>query len=589
MFIKIMKRILFLVFTLVFALFFSLMRTGWTQENAGNDVLEMRKVLDVAETAEVTELSLSQKAFYYVRAVQNYDQNMRRLKRERKPWENYGVRTPADYLYALVSTERFFYENPQHRVDFTSERVFPPKACTELLALIREMQELSDDSPFQGNFRWYWGQDTVVDRNAVEFVMQRLLFCWKYRDLMPKSWEKPMREILTSAAPEVLRRTVNPEYTNIAVLNFSNLILLGEMLDQPTLVEEGIRRMERFTFYTWKNGIHEFSSQTYYATTLEGLEQLWDLSTNRRVKEKVILLLDYWFYSIALHYRPDGNWDRKCAGKLVGATSRTYNYMYGDQYLGYHLGALGWNKLPPEASNITIVTALNTSFRPPRYYGKMWKWSAEQLPISIVERWGESQKQYRKTWVTEDFSFGTAGKEYGSFQDQLWLLDWHENLTENTDKNQKRNTRSYFIPDGRSDPWGTAREVTNGGHRKALHLNPAWSAVQNGPFARCRVVYDAELVKKFQNERPDGRITSVWVLKYPDSYEITGTATENAAENATENGDLPRLRLRYGKYELCLTLENVRNGQVAEELIPSPDGNAVAWVVAHDVKTGMET
>lgn len=501
-------------------------------------------------------LSPKVQAFYYQQALANYDQNWRRLQREGgTPWSIFSVRMPANYLYALASVELFFRRNPDLRVDCFSSRAIPMAEAQSVVTWIRTMQELAKGSPFQGNFRWYWKQSAVEDRNAVEFVVQRLIFCWFHRKALPESCWEPIREILRDAAPECLRRTVRPAYTNIAVLNFSNLILLGEALEEPALCEEGARRMNRFVFRTWKYGINEFGTSTYFTTVFEALEQLKNLTRNETVRQKALALLDFWSLVTALHWTEDGTFS--------GACSRTYDYLYGDPYLRFHAGVWGWCALPAGKSEITILTALNGNYQPSpeiRKFLTTEKNSGLTFPCTLCEHWGEKANQWKKTFRTPDFSVGTSASEYGSHQDQLWSVDWRK-----TGPNDP-NPRSFFAADGRGDPWGTARELTSGGHQKALHLDPQWRASQHESFTQCEVTYPAEMVQQFRAQNPDACLRSTFVLKRPDEFQFR----------------TPReLHLRYENYWLQIELESAPEAEISQTLLPSPDGNAVAWCVTH--------
>lgn len=506
--------------------------------------------LSSSSSACSSPIPLEKQAFYYAQAHANYDKNMRRLKRD-GPWEIFTVRIPADYLYAQVSAELFFRENPNLRPKDANQRVIPLEEAGEIVSRIREMQDLSPESQFQGNFRWYWPQEKVEDRNAVEFVLKRLLFCWAHREVLPEETHSPLRQIMRDAAPECLRRKVLPNYSNISVMNFANLILLGEALENPELTEEGIRRMNAFLFRTWRLGIHEFSTPTYFNEIFETLEQLENLTTLPEVRQKSRALLDYCAILTALHLTPEG--------RFTGACSRTYNYLYGDSYLAWHVGAWGWLPLPEDRSNITILAALNGRYLP-KAADQFRSENFQNQKNTICERWGESLSQWKKTCRTPNFALGVSSAEYGSRQDQLWTLDLKKNGMDDA------NPRLFFIPDGRQDPWGTAREKTSGGHRKSLHLNPRWKAVQNGTKTRCTVLYPAELILKFRKENPDAKIYSTFVLKKPDEIQFASPE---------------KVLARYGNFQLELNVRSLSEGRISTEFLTSPDGNSSAWQIVH--------
>jgi len=530
-----------------------------------------------AEPVSCAGLTLERQAFYFTQALANYEHNWQKLERlHGELWPNFGVRRPADYLFAQTAVEVFLNENPQFRTDYAKNQVFPMSRLGEIVAMIRNMQELSPASPDCGNFYWYWFQRTVEDRNAVEFVVQRLLYCWAHRDVLPEEIHPKILEILRDAAPAVLRRRFEPTYTNIAILNLSNLILLGEALEDAALTAEGLRRLNRFVFWTWENGIHEFGSPTYFTTDLEGLEELRLLTRNAVVREKAEALIRYWSLVIRLHLREKG--------RLAGAYSRTYNFLYGDEYLAFHVGTWGWCDLPADRSNITILAAL-ALYNGPTFGGAGERSETEggdettnRLHLTtpalratspemgcVREKWGT---HWKTTFQTTDFSVGTTDAPSGSHQDQLWTVDWSPSSP--TD----RNARCFFVADGRGDPWGVNREETRGGHQKAFHLDPQWDAVQRNDQTRCRAFYPPEMIQNLRRENPEAVLHSTFVLKRPDEFCFLAPS---------------RLAARYGKNWLVLMVESASNAQSADGFADSPDGNAVAWCVTHDLESGAKT
>jgi len=105
------------------------------------------------------------------------------------------------------------------------------------------MQDRNKDSKGFGNLRWYWGTEGVTDYNAVEFCMQSASLIWiRHRDKLPEKARTILREILDYAVEGCMRHKVRDTYTNIALMNAANLILLGETLEMTAVADEGYRR-----------------------------------------------------------------------------------------------------------------------------------------------------------------------------------------------------------------------------------------------------------------------------------------------------------------------------------------------------------
>ena len=70
--------------------------------------------------------------------------------------------------------------------------------------------------------------------------------------------------VLAVRGRRCLRHRVPTEYTNIAILNASNMIVLGERLGRKDAAEEGYRRLDGICALMGTFGVHEFCSPTCY-------------------------------------------------------------------------------------------------------------------------------------------------------------------------------------------------------------------------------------------------------------------------------------------------------------------------------------
>ncbi len=147
-----------------------------------------------------------------------------------------------------------------------------PDRVKQLLALARRMQDQDPKSKNWGNLRWYWRDADVTDANAVEFVMHdALLIDIRHRDWLPEKARAELAEFLRLGIEGCRRHRVPSDYTNIAILNAANLLVLGERLNRTDAAEEGYRRLDAICCLTAVLGVHEFCSPTYYGTDLNGL------------------------------------------------------------------------------------------------------------------------------------------------------------------------------------------------------------------------------------------------------------------------------------------------------------------------------
>lgn len=337
----------------------------------------------------------------------------------------------------------------------------------QIFATAARMQDRDEASRWFGNFHWRWREGAVLDANAVDFCMQYAAPLWlRHRDELPADARATLAEILDYAVQGSIGHRVPPSYTNIALMNAGNLVLLGEALDRPEVTQEGLARLDAVCLYTWEAGIHEYDSPTYYGVDLDDLMLLHDLTSNETARERAAALLDLFWQDIALNWYPP-------AQRLAGARSRDYDYLHGLGALDAQMWAAGWLEAEPTTS---LAPAL-ASWRPDEALLTM---SATRFPRLVRQSWGPGALENRTHYLLADVTLSSAGAGYGSMDLPL-TVDF---------PGPREQVRGYFIPDGRRDPYGQKR-IPAGPHEKTLHLQPFWAAAQRTTDALGLVIYRA--------------------------------------------------------------------------------------------------
>lgn len=341
-----------------------------------------------------------------------------------------------------------------------------------LMDLIERMQDRDPESPDYGNLWWYWRDGAVTDRNSAEFVMQTAARLWvRHGSSLPPDVATPLRRIMTLGAEGCLRHRVPAWYTNIAILNASNLIALGEILDDTAVAGAGYRRLKDICLWTWKFGVTEYVSPTYYAVNLDGLRWIAARAGQAEGRRQAETLLELLATDIGANWWPP-------AERLAGAHSRSYDYLHGIGGLDERLALAGWLPLQIRPS-IHHADAFCDDWSLPAAAREL----AGRLPRRVRQRWGEGHAEVRSALLLRDITLSTASAYYGS-QDVPMAVDL---------PGDRSTVRCYFIADGRDDPYGTLRYPTGrAGHMKALHLACLWAAAQRGPDAVGLAVYRAE-------------------------------------------------------------------------------------------------
>lgn len=338
----------------------------------------------------------------------------------------------------------------------------------KLLELGAQMQDRDPNSSTYGNFLWYWKEDRIRDRNAVDFCMRGGSLLWlRHRDKLTDAARKTLKETIDYAVEGLIRHRVPTSYTNIALMNAFDLIVLGEAMGRPEVADEGYLRLERVCLYTWRWGTHEYVSPTYYGVDIECLFLIEAFCRRDEGRQQARALLELFFTDIALNWFPGNE-------RLGGTCSREYRYLGAPGYVDTPLWMVGWLEGGMRGSFGAVFFALSR-WRPPE---RLWELNRNRFPRLVEQYWGPGRAQYRTYYVCKDVGLSTSGEIYG------WMA-----LPLTVDLPGDRTyPRCYFIPDGRGDPYGK-KKISTGAHRKAHHLRPFWVAAQRKADALGLTVY----------------------------------------------------------------------------------------------------
>ncbi len=335
-----------------------------------------------------------------------------------------------------------------------------------LFATAERMQDRDENSRGYGNFRWRWADGSVQDFNAVEFCMQAGAIIWlKHQGKLTPDLRDTVRELLEFSVEGCTRHRVPESYTNIALMNAQNLILLGEVLGKPAVADEGYARLDRVYLYTYEFGVHEYCSPTYYGTDLDCLVLIEAFCERDQGKQQARALLDLFWTDIA------ANWFEP-ARKLAGARSRDYDYLRGLGYLDVQLVACGW--LDGEMGGLSAIYPALAEWTPPDHLRGL----NAKYPRLVRQRWGIGVSQTRTHYLLPDVTLSSSAATYGAMDIPLTV----------TFPGDRKSVRGYFIADGRRDPYGK-KKIAAGPHQKTLHLRPFFTSAQSTVDALSLVVY----------------------------------------------------------------------------------------------------
>ena len=349
-------------------------------------------------------------------------------------------------------------------------RNWKPENWAAIVALGEELHDRDPASPTYGNYRWYWREPKPNDRNALEFASQTASLAYvAFRDRLTPGARANLEAAFALSAEGLVRHKVDVSYTNIFLMRLANAVLIGEAMHRPGLVAKGHGWFDEWFAYTRANGIHEFSSPTYYGTDLSDLGALANFAHDPAIRAKAEAALRLFWTDIA------ANWFVPHEG-IAGPYSRDYGFLVGHGYLDQYLLRAGWIK-------DAIVTESNEgidniAFRaPPSGVRELF---ANEVPRVVSRRWGPQPWERATHYVGHTFSLGTAGATYGA-QDRILALTFDGGL---------RQPIVSLSLDYRNDPYGQRKMNTADGHQKLTHLLPFVASVQRGADALIVMSYD---------------------------------------------------------------------------------------------------
>jgi hypothetical protein len=398
---------------------------------------------------------------------------------------NLAVRSAAapvspEVVSNMVAYEARFWRSCEKSADtVTSRQLFAyalglgeakeyPERFERLLDLADQMQDQDPQSKTYGNFWWTMNDGKVMDANAVDFCMRGGALLWlKDRDFVPPAAREHLEKILNRAVQGCLGHQVPTSYSNIAIMNAGDLILLGEGLNRPEVAAEGYARLDRVFQYTRTTGIHEFNSPTYTGVDLDGLGLIETYCQRDTGRAQARALLELWWTDVALNWFPP-------AQKLAGSQSRTYDYLHGLGDLDRNLMLNGWlaGKM---SEDVDALFSMEGNWQP----AAAIRDRANRFPRLVRESWGEHWWEARTHYLLPDITLSTAATSYGGRMDMPLTVDW---------PGARDSVRGYFIADGRNDPYGKIT-IAAGAHKKAFHLNPFWAGAQRTTDALGLVIY----------------------------------------------------------------------------------------------------
>jgi hypothetical protein len=353
-------------------------------------------------------------------------------------------------------------------VDALDARFLKPEQVEWALKLVQTRAIADRVAPSYGNMYWGWSETggDVGDGNNVQFCVQYgLLIKLLFDDRLSPEARKTLDQIFELATIGIRNQPIRISYTNIYVMRIWNLVALGQVYKQPSVVEEGRKLFDIWLNHLARFGNREYDSPTYCGVDIESLLLIHRFSTDRIIKTNAADAINFFLTDLCSHYNQRG-------GYLGGAHSRDYNRVFGrdlleEKYMNPLLG--GENTNNHLFHQICLSELQKIGLTPGQ------KELMNRKNRFIVQRWDSIPNAFSCDYVGNKVSIASSNQSY-SPDDKSFVVYL------SSPKIPQMLNVAYNM-EGRDDHYGTWSAEGKG--EKMKHLMPA-NYPSNGGWGKTR-------------------------------------------------------------------------------------------------------
>lgn len=198
----------------------------------------------------------------------------------------------------------------------------------DIIYKLLPMQDINPNRPTYGVWPYFHEEDIAqmapADWNWADFNAKILLkMMFDHLDKLTDDLVRRMEDAVVHACRAIIKRDVQPNYTNISIMGSFVTLAAGMRLNNKDFFEYGKQRLKKLHDYNVKNGsFSEFNSPTYTFVAIRELTSITDYIQDEDCVGWVNTLLDMAWYTVAVHYHPT-------TGQLTGPHFRAYSYLIG--------------------------------------------------------------------------------------------------------------------------------------------------------------------------------------------------------------------------------------------------------------------
>lgn len=207
------------------------------------------------------------------------------------------------------------------------------RRAVDIIRTVVPMQEKDPSLPYCGIWPYYpedplRGRTAPADYNWADFIAVPLLdVVISHADVLDKKLRQEIDSALILAARAIMKRDVQPDYTNICIMGTYVCYVVGDFYDQPEIMEYARKRLRNFAEYTRRNnGFTEYNSPTYTVVAMNELLRMKQCIIQPEDSRIIDELYTMTWDMIARHFhRPSGQW---CGPNLRSYSSLTLPEVY---------------------------------------------------------------------------------------------------------------------------------------------------------------------------------------------------------------------------------------------------------------------
>ncbi|MGZ3542809.1 MAG: hypothetical protein ACXVAF_16705 [Vulcanimicrobiaceae bacterium] len=290
----------------------------------------------------------------------------------------------------------------------------------------------------------------VNDANATAFSAES----WgpillRYANRLDPGTREALRSSARRALTALRARSVSLDYTNIALMQAVDVLLLGDALSDRDAVRWARQRLDDWIALTREAGIHEYDSPTYYRVDFDELSVGAAFTRDAGARQRLRAILDYFWNDVGVH---------TVGERFGGAHSRDYDFPGRTLTLHTQLAVAGLatpsvRPLPAIPMDVLTYLGADEVARVPD--------TAVRVAATVHIGEGRYTRDPNDTWYLSDNNnvlLGSADGDYGPIDKPIDVTfnEWISGIA--------------VVPEGTGDPYGLRTALDRSGIAIPMHL-----------------------------------------------------------------------------------------------------------------------